>query len=402
MALGVVSFFTDLSAEMIYPLLPAFLATTLALGKAAPAILGLIEGLAESVASVLKVAGGVWSDHRGTRKPLVVLGYSISSAARPLVGLATAWPLVLTVRLADRVGKGLRTSPRDALIADVTPPERRGGAYGLHRAMDHAGALVGPLIAALLLMIEGVTLRAVFLLAAIPAAIAVATLVFAVRDPSLKKASPAASVPAPARREGVLASYSTLPRDYKRMLLAVFVFTLGNSADAFFLLRLENAGVAPATVALLWSALHAIKMASTYAGGALSDRVGRKPMVIAGWALFAATYIGFGLIDDRAGLIAIFLVYGLYFGLTEPTERSWVAALAPRTARAGAFGWYHMAVGLGALPASAAFGAVWRWAGPEWAFGMGAAFAVVSSLLLLRVPEPRDGTPPQPPAVEQN
>ena len=375
-ALGVVSFLTDLSSEMIYPLLPVFLAGTLGAGAVA---LGTIEGLAESTAAFLKVVSGRWTDRTRRRKPLIVSGYGLSGAARPLIGAAAIWPVVALLRFIDRVGKGLRTSPRDALIADVTPPDRRGAAYGLHRAMDHAGAVAGPLVAAGLLLIPSMTLRGVFLLAAIPAVLVMVVLVVAVREPAAE-GPPAASV-----RTSLLSDWSAMGSDFRRLLLAVLVFTLGNSTDAFLLLRLSEAGLAAGSIALLWSAHHMVKMAATFVGGRWSDRTGRRRLVLAGWLIYAAVYVAFAVASTQTGLIAVFLAYGLYFGLTEPVERSWVAELAPRNLRGSAFGLYHGTIGIAALPASLIFGAIYVTAGPAAAFLTGAGLAVIAVVLLGRV-----------------
>ncbi len=375
-ALGVVSFLTDLSSEMIYPLLPVFLVDVLGAGALA---LGTIEGVAESTAALLKVASGWWADRMERRKPLVVAGYGLSGTVRPLIGLATVWPVVVVLRFADRVGKGVRTSPRDALIADVTDPGRRGAAYGLHRAMDHAGAVAGPLLAAGLLLIPGVTLRAVFLLAAIPAALVMLVLITKVRE------APGEALggdPAPSLREG----YTQMGPSFRRLLGALIVFTLGNSTDAFLLLRLTDAGFTVEAIAVLWALHNLVKMGANLVGGQLADRVDRRSLVIAGWMVYAAIYLGFGVTSQSLLLVALFLGYGTYFGLTEPVERSWVAALAPAGSRGAAFGLYHGAIGITALPASLLFGAVYAAAGPAAAFAMGAGLAVIAAMLLLRVP----------------
>ena len=374
-ALGVVSFLTDLSSEMIYPLLPIFLTTVLGAGAVT---LGLVEGVAESTASLLKVASGIWTDRTQKRKPLIVAGYTLSGVMRPLIGLAVAWPAVLALRFADRVGKGLRTSPRDALIADVTDPSARGAAYGFHRSMDHAGAVVGPLVAALLLNAAGLPLRQVFLLAAIPAALVLVVLLFFVTEPVAHRADAAT---APKLRDSWLA----LGGDYRRLLLAVLVFTLGNSTDAFLLLRLNAAGISAAWIAVLWSAHHGVKMVATYFGGRLADRVGPRPMIVAGWIFYAVIYLAFGLINSATLLIGIFLAYGIYFGLAEPAERTWVASLVPAPLRGTAFGWYHCAIGLATLPASLIFGLLWQRWGTAVAFTVGALLAATAALLLLRV-----------------
>ncbi len=373
-ALGWVSLLTDLSSEMIYPLLPVFLTGVLGAGAAA---LGVIEGVAEATASVLKVVSGFWSDRVRRRKPLVLAGYGTSGAARPLIGLATSWVGVLALRFADRVGKGVRTSPRDALIADTVDPARRGRAFGFHRAMDHAGAVAGPVIAAGLLAL-GVPLRGVFLLAAVPAAAVVVVIVKGVEEPG-----------APAPRPPAGPAAGSMGPGFGRFLAALVVFTLGNSTDAFLLLRLTDVGVPAAGVALLWSAHHAVKMGANLVGGRLTDRAGRRPVLLGAWALYGAVYAGFALAGSPAVLVALFLVYGAYFGLAEPAERAWAADLAPRGLRGRAYGLYHGAVGLAALPASLGFGLIWKAFGAPAAFATGAALALAAAALLLGVPAPR-------------
>ena len=371
LALGLVSFLTDFSSDMIYPLLPIFLTSVLSAG---PRALGLIEGIAESTASLLKVLSGWWSDRARRRKPLVVLGYSLAGAARPLIGLAAVWPTVLLLRFVDRVGKGLRTSPRDALIADITRPELLGRAYGVQRALDHAGAVAGPLAAAGLMTQAGLSLREVFLLAAVPAALVILILLALVREPA-HHASPPESSPAPTGR-------GSLGRPFQVLLLAVLLFTLGNSSDAFLLLRLSEVGFPAAGIAVLWSAFHLVKAATTYAFGRLSDRLGRRPMIIAGWLVYALVYAGFGFVQSRVGLVVTFLAYGLYFGFTEPVERAWVADLAPAPLRGTAFGYYHAAVGVAALPASLLFGFLWQVFGAPVAFLAGVGFALSGVMVL--------------------
>jgi len=375
-ALGAVSFFTDLSSEMIYPLLPLFLSSVLGAGAVA---LGVIEGVAEATAALLKVVSGLWTDRTRRRKPLIVAGYGISGAMRPLIGLATVWPAVLALRFADRVGKGLRTSPRDAMIADVTDPSQRGAAYGFHRAMDHAGAVAGPLVAAALLSFAGMSLRGIFLLAAIPAVVVMFVLVGIVKEPRQHEAI---------MRTPVLSEHwHELGRDFRWLLGALLVFTLGNSTDAFLLLRLSDAGIPAAWIALLWSAHHTVKMAATWFGGRLSDTLGRRALVLAGWIFYAAIYLAFGWFDSPAALVTIFLAYGIYFGLTEPVEKAWVAELVPQNLRGAAFGSYHCTMGLVALPASVLFGLLWQRFGAHAAFSVGAAFALVAAGMLLFVRE---------------
>jgi MFS family permease len=376
--LGLVSLLTDASSEMIYPLLPAFLTGTL---RAGPAFLGVVEGLAETVAAALKIVSGRLSDRLPRRKPLVVAGYSLSSFVRPLVALATAPAHVLAVRLVDRVGKGVRSAPRDALVAEVTRPEDRGRAFGFQRAMDHAGAVVGPLVASAALLATG-HLRLVFALAAIPAALAVAMLVFGVReeprgDPPLSaKAAPNASSP--------------LDPALVRYLGVLALFTLGNSSDAFLLLRAQEAGVALAAIPALWALHHLVKSAASTWGGALSDRAGRRRVILAGWGVYALAYAGFAVAGSPLAVAGLFAFYGLFHALTEGAERALVADLAGDADRGRAFGLFHAVTGAMLLPASLLTGLLWQRFGAPVALGGGAALAGLAALgLLALVPEPR-------------
>lgn len=381
--LGVASFLTDLSSEMIYPLLPLFLTSVLGAGAIS---LGVIEGVAESTAAMLKVVSGIWTDRIQRRKPFILAGYGLAGFVRPLIGLATSWLGVLGLRFLDRVGKGLRTSPRDALIADVTEPQQRGRAFGFHRSMDHAGAVVGPLIAAGLLSWKLASLRHVFLLAAIPAALVMFVLFFGISDPGMvREKKPSSSY--------WWSHWGELGREFRWLLLALLLFTLGNSTDAFLLLRLSEVGIPAAWIAVLWSLHHVVKMVATYVGGRLSDSHGRRALVVSGWVFYAAIYVAFGLLHSASWLIAIFLVYGIYFGLTEPAERAWIAELVPSHLRGTAFGYYHSVVGLGALPASVLFGFLWHAFGVAVAFDVGAAFAIAASALLFCVRSSKDGNP---------
>ncbi len=371
-ALGAVSFFTDLSSEMIYPLLPLFLTTTLG---ASASFIGIIEGAAESTASLLKLASGWWSDRLRRRKPLVVAGYALASAARPLIGLAQTASQVLALRVTDRVGKGIRTAPRDALIAESVDPAIRGRAFGFHRSLDHAGAVAGPVVAFLLLREMGLPLRTVFLLSGVPAAIALILIVFAVKerrpDAPLPSAPPASSL----RRR--------LDRKFWIYLGAVLLFTLGNSTDAFLLLRATDLGLPVAWVPLLWAYLHVVKSTTGTFGGSLSDRFGRKPLLVSGWLLYAAVYVAFAFASATWHVWALFGAYGLFFSLTEGTERALVADMVATDDRGAAFGWFHLAVGLGALPASVLFGVLWDRYGPATAFVTGAALALAAAAVLV-------------------
>lgn len=379
--LGAVSLLTDVASEMIYPLLPLFLTTVLMAG---PATLGAIEGVAESTAALVKLAAGLRSDRVKRRKPLIVFGYGLAALARPLVAIASTPGYVLLIRFTDRVGKGLRGAPRDALIADSTAPDQRGRAFGLQRSMDHTGALLGPLLATALLAGAHLPLRTVFLLAAIPGLAGAALVVWKVREAGPVPAADAAPK-APAR------TLDAIPRGpLRRYLLILLLFTLGNSSDAFLLLRASDLGVRAAHLPLLWAWFHLVKAGSTLPLGALSDRMDRRRLIIAGWAVYALVYLGFAHASQAWHAWALFAAYGLFYGLTEGVEKALLADLAPAHARAGAFGWHAFALGAGALPASVIFGALWQGAGPLWAFGLGAALAGASALLLwIAVPSPR-------------
>lgn len=380
-ALGLVSMFTDLSSEMIYPLIPVFLTTVLGAGALA---LGVIEGVAESTAAVFKIVSGWWTDSVKRRRPFIVAGYGIAGAVRPLIAFATTWPFVVGIRFVDRVGKGIRTAPRDALIADVTPVESRGAAYGVHRSLDHLGAVLGPLVSAALLW-AGLGLRSVFLLAAIPAIIVIFVIVRMVKEPEQ-------SEPITTAGRSVFSRGRELGTSYWTLMAAVVVFTLGNSADAFLLLRLSDAGVSVTWIAVLWSLFSLVKMASNLVGGRLSDRMGRKPLVLVGWIFYAAIYLSMAIASSTVILIGLFIAYGLYFGVTEPVERAWVAGLAPADLRGSAFGYYNGAIGIGALPASVVFGGIWAALGPSAAFSFGAVMAAIAVLILFWVPEHRSAT----------
>ena len=375
--LGVVSLLTDASSEMIYPLLPAFLTGPL---RAGPALLGVIEGLAETVAALAKVASGHLSDRMPRRKPLMVAGYGVSSVARPLLALAVSPVHVLGVRLADRLGKGVRGAPRDALLAEVTPPAERGRAFGFHRAMDHAGAMAGPLLASGVLLFTD-ELRVVFAAAAIPAALAMAVLVFGVREDEPRPAAPATpGDESPSR--------APLESGFRRYLVVLATFTLGNSSDTFLLLRAQETGLALALIPALWAWHHLVKAAGSTWGGTLSDRIGRKRAILLGWGIYALAYAGFALARSPLTIVALFTLYGLFHALTEGPERALVADLAGPASRGRAFGLFHAVTGAMLLPASLLSGLLWQRLGAEAALGVGAAIAGVAALgLHLLVPE---------------
>ncbi len=375
--LGVVSLLTDIGTEAVYPLLPLFLSDVLSAPKF---FIGAVEGVAEATASLLKLVSGRLTDSAHRRKPLTVLGYGISSLVRPLVGLAVHPWHVLATRAADRVGKGLRSSPRDALLADAAPAAGRGRVYGFHQAMDNAGAVVGPLVATLLLG-AGVTLRNVFLLSAVPGALAMSALVFGVREQ--------ATAPRTNGGDAVVPIDPDTRRRLTNYLVAVGVFGLGNSSDAFLLLRAEQCGIPVAQIPLVWMAHNAIKAAlSTWAGG-LSDRFGRRRVIVCGWALYALVYLGFGYASHAWQAWSLFVAYGLYYACSEGTGKALIADLVPVAVRGRAFGWYNAATGLVALPASLTFGALADRFGAHVPFALSAMLAGAASIWLATMVPPR-------------
>lgn len=375
LALAAVSFFTDFGSDMIFPLLPLFLTQVLG---ASPAFLGVVEGAADAVGSVLKVISGEIADRVGRNKPLVLAGYGIAAVVRPLVAVASAPWHVLAIRLSDRVGKGVRTAPRDAIIAGSVDDANAGRAFGFHRAMDHLGAVVGPLVAAALLA-RGMSLRHVFMWAAIPGVLSFIVLLGAVRD---VRRAPSAAPTAPVS-ELAKTTRAALPARFWSLLVILSLFALGNSSDAFLLLRARDAGVAQAAIPLLWAGLHVSKFTLTALGGMLADRVSRVWLVVAGWAVYAVTYIGLAHVGSAAGVWAWFLVYGAFYGLTEPTEKALVRELAPAASRGRAFGMYHGLTGAMALPAGALTGWIWGHLGAAVALQVGASVAAAASVLLL-------------------
>ena len=439
--LSVVSLLNDAASEMIYPLLPYFLVGTLG---AAPAFLGLIEGVAESTAAFLKLGSGWLSDRVRRRKPLVFWGYFVATFARPLIGLVTAPWQVLAVRFADRMGKGVRSAPRDALLADSVPATRRGLAFGFHRAADHAGAVVGPLLASALLLWVPDHLRWVFLLAVIPGILSLLVISLRVREPAQVARPGSGSVRAragenavapdsPAVRESPEAPDSPAVRESPEapgspavrespispghpgvdehaaasgdgfvrsiragyrgplggFLVVLVVFTLGNATDAFLLLRAQDLGVPLALIPLLWAAHHVSKMVWNVPGGMAADRLGPLRAIIAGWLVYALTYGAFAFASLAWHAWALFLLYGLFYGLTEAPEKALIARLAPAGRRGSAFGAYHFSIGIAALPASVIFGAIWGAYSARAALLFGGGLALLAALLLpllLRLP----------------
>ncbi len=361
--LGLVSLLNDSASEMIYPLLPVFLTTTLG---ATPVIVGLIEGAADALASILKLFAGAWSDRVRRRKPLIVSGYALAAASRALIGVASAWPTVLSARLIDRTGKGIRSAPRDAMIADATHIEQRGRAYGFHRALDHTGAVIGPLLAIVLL--QWVPLRHMFLIAVIPGAIGVVLLIAMLREPPHETRTGAEDTGAP------------LSRPFWHVMGAIGLFSLANSSDAFLLLQANRAGVPVRMLPLLWSAHHVVKsLFSTYAGG-LSDRMGRRGLLVSGWMLYAVTYLIFPAARSLPAFFALFVFYAVPFTLFEGSERALISDLVPAAARGKSFGIYYLVSGFGVLGGSAIFGWLYQQFSARVAFSTGAALAAAAAL----------------------
>ena len=370
LVLGLVSFFTDISSEMVYPLVPIFLTTVLG---APMGVVGVVEGIAESTASFLRGPSGWLSDRTGRRRPFIFGGYGTSSIGKLLLAGAFAWPLVLVARFVDRVGKALRTPARDALIAESTDPRYRGRAFGLHRALDTAGATVGPLLGLLFLKILSDNMRWVFLIAFAPAVLAILLIRFTREKPPRPK--PSATRPA-------LFSLAGLSRTYKLFLAISVLFALGNSSDVFLLLRAKNLGMDTAQVVFIYVFFNAVFAALSFPVGALSDRIGRRVVMIGGFAVFGAVYLGMGFASTLAHMWILFAAYGLYMAMTDGITRAFVSDLVPQATRATALGTYTMAIGLMALIASVMAGLLWDQVGVAAPFLLGGATALLAALLM--------------------
>ncbi|RMH34121.1 MAG: MFS transporter [Nitrospirae bacterium] len=358
---GWVSLCMDISSEMIYPLVPMFLAAELGASKL---VIGSIEGVAEATASLLKLGSGMVADRFRNHKFLMGLGYGISTCSRPLLAMAHHWGLVLTARFVDRTGKGIRTAPRDAVIASVTPQPQLGLAYGIHRSMDTAGAILGPAVAVLLLTIWPADYRLVFWVSIVPGLIAVLLIVLYVQPDRVR---PPGSRP-PWRIHGVDARL-------REFLIVIGLFSLGNSSNAFVILKAAHAGITPAWISGLYLIFNLVYCAVAVPSGMLSDRVGRERVIALGFAFFALVYAGLASTNDPWLITALFVLYGLYMGLTEGVQRAYVATLAPEDRQATGFGLYHMVVGLTILPASLIAGWLWDHLGPSAPFWFGSFMA---------------------------
>jgi MFS family permease len=367
-ALGFVSLLNDAASEMIYPLLPIFLISVLGAG---PGALGVIEGIAETTASLLKLFSGWISDKLKKRKFLILIGYSLAAFGRPLISVTIAWWQVAVIRFIDRVGKGVRTSPRDALISLSTPENIRGKSFGFHRAMDHTGAIIGPVVAMVLLK-YGMSLKNIFLWALLPGIITVIIVIFFVREKRVISES-----------KKVDFKLSVLSRNFKTYLFIIILFTLGNSSDAFLILKAKDTGIPIALIPLLWIVLHFVKMSTSIPGGVWSDKIGRRRVIVTGWMVYALIYLGFGFSSNIWQIWGLFALYGIYFGLTEGVGKAFVSDLVTKEFHGTAFGFYHLAVGIAAFPSSVIFGFIWQRFGSLTAFTYGAALAGFASILLL-------------------
>jgi MFS family permease len=372
--LGITSFLTDISSEMVYPILPIFLVSTLG---ASPAILGLVEGIAESLASLMKVFSGYWSDRIAKRKPFAIFGYFSSTVGKLILFIAASWPYVLVARVIDRFGKGMRTAPRDALIAESSSEGKRGAAFGLHRAMDTAGAAIGALTAYFLITGFKENLRSVFLFSLVPAFLGV-TVLFFVRE---KKSAPAAV------SRKLEFRWHALDKRLKLFLIFTFIFTLGNSSNQFLLLRAKNMGSGIGEVILMYLVYNIVYASVAYPASRLSDTIGRKKLLVAGYLFYGLVYLGFAVNQSALSLWVLFGMYGLYIGFTEGVEKALVSDIAPQDLRATAIGLHATLVGIGLLPASLLAGLLWKFFGASAPFyfgGLMGIFASISFWFILR------------------
>jgi MFS family permease len=367
--LGFVSLFTDISSEMLYPIIPLFLTTVL---NAPMSVVGLIEGLAESTASLLKMVSGWWSDRVGRRQPFVVWGYSLSAISKPLLALAATWHLVLVSRLIDRIGKGIRTSARDAMIAASCVPDARGKAFGLHRAMDTIGAFFGPILAVILLSVFNFSYQTIFIIAFIPAAIGVATLAFLQRE-----------TPMPKLAAGTAEAKAPISRELKKFVLIYGLFALGNSSDVFLLLKAKQVGLTANGVLLTYVFYNFIYALAATPAGWLSDKLSRRTLMIGGLIVFAVVYTGFAFATSEFAIWALFALYGVYAAATEGVSKALVADLSTPQNRGTAMGLMHTVQGLLAFVASTAAGLLWTHINPAAPFLYGAICAVAAAVLLL-------------------
>jgi MFS family permease len=384
--LSIASMFNDISGEIVTRALPLFLAGSLGVSKS---VIGVIEGVADSTASLLKIVSGWYSDRWGSRKTVAGTGYTLTALARPLLYFTTSWVIPLLSKFVDRAGKGIRTAPRDALIADSVAPDMRGRAFGFHRALDPLGAVIGALIAAWFIYhwaganpntISEPEWKTLILIAAIPSFISAIIVLVLVKEKRHEKREPI-----PFRQIFSIGS----DHRFMRLIGVVGIFALGLSSDAFLILRAQSIGLSIGEIFLLIALFNTVTTLSAYPAGKLSDRIGRRVLLVAGWISYALIYLGFAYATSRWQIWALYLGYGIYYGLTEGVEKAFVADLVAPEERGAAYGLYNGAVGIAILPASIIAGVLWQYFGPSAPFLFGASVAVVSVLLLLTIRESR-------------
>ena len=366
--IGFVSLLNDFASEMVTPLIPLLLITVLAAG---PLALGFIEGLADTITNLLKLWAGRRSDRAGRRKPFILFGYTLSNLVRPLLGLSGSWLMVLGIRVTDRVGKGLRTAPRDALLADAIPAGMAARAYGFTRALDHSGAVLGALAAAAVVHWGTERLDLVIAFSAIPGMFAVLLVVYGIHETPHKISIPEKLPPL---------RWRTLSAKTRAYLIAVGLFALGRIPETFLLLRGHELGMSVVALLLLWAAMHTVKALTAEGAGRLADRRGRRPVLLAGYSVYVLALSGLAFTQSITPLWLLSLALGLHFGLTEGAERALVRDLAPSAERGTAFGWFHMFVGLAAIPAGLLLGGLWTLSGANSAFLVSAAITAAASL----------------------
>lgn len=381
-ALGVVSLCTDAASDMIWPLLPVLLAESM---HANVAYAGVIEGLAEATAALAKYIVGKQSDRMTHRKPFVLAGYGLSSVARPLLAIASAPVHALVIRLVDRVGKGLRSAPRDALIAEDTPKDKRATAFGFHRAMDNAGAVIGPLVALAILSRAGNDVRTVAMATAVPGALAVLAILLLVREKATKPKEPAAD-----RAQDRVAAVEPLTHEFKRYLGVVALFALSNASDVFIVAQARRAGISVRDTAAILVVLALVRAVAATPGGWLSERIGRKRSLMFGWVVYAAAYAAFPFARSLPALIAATAAYGMYYGLTEGAEKALVATFAGEKGLGRAYGAFALVSGLGALAASLLFALLFTIGDGRYAWWTSATLALIAAMVMSRLRE-KDG-----------
>lgn len=368
-AAGLVSLFMDISSEMIYPILPIFLTTVLGVSKST---IGMIEGIAESTASILKIFSGWLSDRLGKRKLLMTIGYGVSVLSRPIMATAGNWTDVLAARFVDRFGKGVRTAPRDAIIADSVENNNLGKAFGFHRSMDTLGAVIGPGIAFFVLAMFMNNFRLVFWLSVVPGIIAVILIIFFITE---KQRDRKELAPLPKL------TFKDFNGDFRRYILVITVFSIGNSSDAFLILRAESLGIPKEFIPVVYLVFNLIYSMSSMPMGILADKIGTRKMVAFSFIFYSGIYAGLAFATGKLHIIALFILYGLFKGMSEGTQRAYLASIAPPERKATAFGIYNMAVGIALLPASIVAGALWDKIGPEAAFLYGTVTGIIAFVL---------------------